>query len=146
MDCLRETVSIVADVAGIISLVISLITLLLTARIRKSLLSHVEASIYREDIDEQIRDLEAVHDLLLSSKAADESFPSSFFTELICKLNEIQIAYETILKRKVIKEITSLMSLTSTMESKPPDQKQISNCTKQLNTVIVELKKEKKIL
>lgn len=146
MDCMREIISIVADIAGLISLIISFATLLLTARIRRSLLFHVEASVYRQDIDQQTRDLEAIYMLLLQEPGKGGAFPASFFTDLACRLDEIKIAYATILTRKVTREITSLISLVSAMESKGSDRQQVSQCAKQLNAIVVRLKKEKNML
>lgn len=76
-----DVVSKGADVVGIISLGISLVTLLNTRKIRSSMIAHVETSEYRKEIDEQIEELEVFRDLLVKDEGA--GLNSQFFLKLI---------------------------------------------------------------
>lgn len=135
----------IADIVGIVSLIISLVTLSVTRGIRKSMLAHVESSDYRKDIDEQINELDACRKLLIEGTSLNDTF----YPKLIAKLDDIRIAYETILPPKVIKQINNLIKLIggSLSDVPPPhNQKVIRKCISQLGYVIAELKKEKNIL
>lgn len=95
-----EIFSRVVDCVGVVSLVISIMTLCVTRGIKKSRLVHVEASDYRKDIDAQVHDLDACRKILIEGKQIDVQF----FFRLIACLDDVSIAYETILPTKVIKK------------------------------------------
>lgn len=134
-----------ADILGIISLIISVVTLKNTRKIRTSLLAHAETSEYREAIDEQVQELEAFKNLLIKGEALD----SRLFLQLMTLLKNIQIAYSTILRPPQKKHINNLINnINNNFYNKeaPYSKKSIKKCSSQLVEVITELKKEKEML
>ena len=110
LNIMWDVVSKGADIVGIISLGISLVTLLNTGKIRSSMIAHVETSEYRKEIDEQIGDLEVFRDILIKG----EGLNSQVFLKLITQLENIRISYVTILPTKLLKRIATLYEHIST--------------------------------
>lgn len=140
-----DVVSKGADVVGIISLGISLVTLLNTRKIRSSMIAHVETSEYRKEIDEQIGELEVFRDLLVKG----EGLNSQFFLKLITQLENIRISYVTILPTKLLKRIATLYEHIRTnlyIVATPYEKKHLEKCIKLLVEILSELKKEKKVI
>jgi len=140
-------ISRIADVLGILAFGISVCTLITTRGIRKSMLAHVESSDYRKAIDRQISELEAYRKILIERTTQDVS--DVFFNKLAVMLEDIGMAYETILPKNVLKKINGLIEhirnkLNST--SKNRGKNDIDKCVSLLGYVIVELKKEKEII
>lgn len=145
LNTIWDVLSKGADIAGFISLVISIVTLANTKKIRSSILAHVETSEYKQAIDEQIVDLETFEELLV----AGEGLESSFFLGLIKLLQNIKISYETILPSKLTKKITNLydhINKNLYENSSPYSKKDIEKCISALIYIISELKKEKKVM
>lgn len=133
-----------ADFVGIVSFSISVVTLVITSKIRKNMLAHVEKSEYRIEIDEQIGELEAFKALLLEEKALNPDF----FLQLNALLKNINIAYETILPSKLKQKIKDLSALIKDKlyQNPPYSRDDIDECISLLVYVSTELKKEKKVL
>ena len=136
-----------ADILGVLAFLISVCTLLVARGIRKSMLAHVESSDYRKQIDQQISELEAYKKILLEENGSDIS--PKIFTKLAAMLEDIKIAYETILPRPVLRKISNLiehirnnLNLTTGHVTK----QDIEKCISSLTYVVAELKKEKEML
>lgn len=136
MSQLRDFLSLSADLAGIISLIISIVTLVLASGIRKSMLRHIEKTDYLQDIDRQLTELQASYESLI-----DKDIPSdaTSFTLLKSKL-------EVILSKKVMQRVIALIDLVDKCKSNVSDVKTIQNCASQLHILILMLEKEKKLL
>lgn len=143
MSQLRDFLSLSADLAGIISLIISIVTLVLASGIRKSMLRHIEKTDYLQDIDRQLTELQASYESLI-----DKDIPSdaTSFTLLKSKLEVIPIRYEVILSKKVMQRVIALIDLVDKCKSNVSDVKTIQNCASQLHILILMLEKEKKLL
>ncbi len=145
LNIMWDVVSKGADIVGIISLGISLVTLLNTGKIRSSMIAHVETSEYRKEIDEQIGDLEVFRDILIKG----EGLNSQVFLKLITQLENIRISYVTILPTKLLKRIATLYEHISTNlydVVTPYEKKHLEKCVKLLVEIISELKKEKNVI
>lgn len=143
MSQLRDFLSLSADLAGIISLIISIVTLVLASGIRKSMLRHIEKTDYLQDIDRQLTELQASYESLI-----DKDIPSdaTSFTLLKSKLEVIPIRYEVILSKKVMQRVIALIDLVDKCKSNVSDVKTIQKCASQLHILILMLEKEKKLL
>lgn len=140
-------ISKLADILGIVAFVISVCTFITTRGIRKSMLAHVESSDYRKAIDQQINELEAYRIILIERAAQDAN--DVFFTKLTVVLEDISIAYETILPKRVLKKINDLIELIRN-ELNPisgyRSKKDVDKCISLLSYIVAELKKEKGII
>ena len=143
MSQFRDFLSLSADLAGIISLVISIVTLVLASGIRKSMLRHIEKTDYLQDIDRQLTELQASYESLI-----DKAIPTdaTSFTLLKSKLEVIPIWYEVILSKKVMQRVIALIDLVEKCKSNLSDTKTIQTCASQLHILILMLEKEKKLL
>ena len=103
-DVMAKTADVVGIVFGSGSMVISIITLLNTKKIRAEMITRVEKSEYSQAIDEQVADLEAFKDLLLSGKNLD----SAVFLNAMVLVKNIRISYESFLPDKLKKKIDNL--------------------------------------
>ena len=132
-----------ADILGAISFVISVITLFVTAGIKKAQRHQVEKTDYSEDIDNQIETLHAIHDFLLLKDAAD----SSVLLELEETLINIEIYYETLLPKKLKTEIKGLKNYMSNNLGKCPySDNSLKELARRLTIVMAQLRKVKKLL
>lgn len=138
-----------ADVAGILlgssSLIITIVTLVNTKKIRSAVLSRVEKSEYQKAIDEQVADLDAFSELLTSG----ETLEGPVFLKIMKLLKSIRISYETVLPDKVKKKIDELYDHIEEnfyKRSAPYNKTNVSKCMKLLVYVCTELKKEKEAL
>lgn len=144
-----QIIAKVADVVGIafgtISLVISIVTLINTKKIRSSMLAHVETSEYRQAIDEQVTELETFQSLIVDGDGLNEDI----FLRLMVLLRNISIAYETILPTKLIKKIANLndhIRKSLYTNNEPYNKNDLEKCISMLVYVVTELKKEKKVI
>lgn len=144
-DLLAKGADIISITVGSISLVISIMTLANTKKIRSSMLAHVETSEYKLAIDDQVHTLESFKDLLVEGDALN----TNFFLKLMIELRNISISYETILPPKLYKKISNLNDyIKKNLYEKvsPYNNRSVESCVSQLVYVITELKKEKKII
>lgn len=142
---LAKSADIVGIVVGIISLIISIVTLVNTKKIRSSMLAHVETSEYRQAIDEQVGELQTFQELLVDGEGLD----SSIFLKLMVQLRNVVIAYETILPDKLKKKIENLYDhIKKNLYQKgyPYSKTDLAKCLNLLVYVVTELKKEKKVI
>ena len=144
-----DVVAKTADVMGILlgsgSMVISVVTLVNTKKIRSEMLSRVEKSEYQQAIDEQVADLEAFRKLLISGQGLD----SAVFFNIMGLIKNIRISYEIILPDKLKKKIDNLhehIEENLYKRTAPYSKDNLAKCLNLLVYVITELKKEKKVL
>lgn len=136
-----------ADILGIVAFAISVCTLIITRGIRKSMLAHIESSDYRKAIDQQISELEAYRTILIERSVQEPH--NIFFTKLTVILEDISIAYETILPKRVLKATSRLIELIRNKMNSADGYKNKQNvdkCISLLGYVVAELKKEKEII
>lgn len=144
-DVVAKTADIVGIVFGSGSMVISIVTLLNTKKIRSEMITRVEKSEYSQAIDEQVADLEAFKELLVSGKGLD----SAVFLNAMVLVKNIRISYESFLPDKLKKKIDNLhnhININLYGASAPYSKEDIVKCVNLLVYVITELKKEKKVL
>ncbi len=141
---ITEILSFSADIAGIISLLISIATLLLASGIRSSISKQVEKNDYMRDIDDQLIELTASYESLLDGKIAIDD---EFYDLILHKLEVFPIRYERILKSKIVKEINALIDYIECMCKRNPSEKRHrQECASKLHRLILILEKEKKVL
>lgn len=144
-DVVAKTADVVGIVFGSGSMVISIITLLNTKKIRAEMITRVEKSEYSQAIDEQVADLEAFKELLLSG----ENLDSVVFLNAMVLVKNIRISYESFLPDKLKRKIDNLYNHINENlygVSGPYSKEAILKCINLLVYVITELKKEKKVL
>lgn len=139
-----EIIGSIADVVSILAAIISVTTLVFTCRIRREMLKHVERSDYREDIDEKIESLSAIQSFL-GEKDCSEQDKSNSFDEIEVILSELRSYYETILPRKLSKEIVACNNFISATNS-PYSAEFVKDIRKRLVSIVAKLKKEKQVL
>lgn len=133
----------VADILGVISFVISIITLFVTAGIKKAQRQQVEKSDYSVDIENQLETLKAYHDLAAKSDKFDDSLALELQENLIC----IETYYETLLPKKLKSDIKGLKNYLENSMGKPPYSKGVcKELAKRLTLIMARLKKVKKLL
>ena len=136
--------SIVADFAGIISLVLGVITLIKAVGIKTSLRKHIEKSDYSNDIDNQINELQSYYDTLVKDKSL---YKKELLIGLEGQLDDILIGYETILPKKLLNEIKSLIThINNKCQNHLLDEDAKIKCTQDLRKICAKLRKEKKML
>lgn len=137
-------VSIIADITGIISFIIGFITFLVTLRIRKKLLQHIEKSDYIQDIDNQVKNLLSYCETI---NRDEELYTDILLDTIDTNLEDLQIAYETILPKKLSGSIKKLRNLIKQRCYEHLDDKDAKReCAKQLHALATKLNKEKKVL
>lgn len=140
-------ISRAADVVGVVGFLVSVCTFFTARRIRKSMLAHVESSDYRKAIDQQIGELEAYQAVLVEGTL--EEAGDAFFSKLASALENIYIAYETILPKRVLRNTNKLIEFIRnnlSLATRKANKKDIDKCISLLNYTVTELKKEKKII
>lgn len=136
--------SIVADFAGIISLGLGVVTLIKAVGIKTSLRKQIEKSDYSNDIDNQINELQSYYDTLVKDKSL---YSKELLMNLEGQLDDILIGYETILPKKLLNEIRSLISHINKKCQKDLDNEDAKiKCTQDLRKICAKLRKEKKLL
>lgn len=139
-----DFLSSTADILGIISFLIGIGTFITTLRIRKKMLLHVEKSDYIKEIDNQIQDLKSYYDTM---RKDDELYNSSLLETIDAKLDDIQIAYDTILPKDLSNLIKKLRNhIKNNCQTSLTNKSAKTECAKQLHTIIAKLAKEKKVL
>lgn len=141
MDGFWNVISNIASVLGILSFVISIITLFVAGGIKKSMMAHVESTDYRKEIQEHIAYFESCRELMIEDKCSVETY----YGKLVARLDVIKTAYETILSPKLLKKINSLTKqIEASMSNK--SQHATRNQISQLAYIITELKKKEKMI
>lgn len=139
-----DILSIISDFIGIISLVLGIITLVKTVGIKKSLRKHIEKSDYSNDIDNQINELQSYYDTLVKDK---QLYSVELLISLEGQLDDIWISYETILPKKLLNEIKSLIDhINKNCQKNLHDNNAKTKCTQDLRKICTKLRKEKKML
>lgn len=132
-----------ADILGTISFVISVITLFVTAGIKKAQRHQVEKTDYSMDIDNQIENLKAFHDLVVLK----DGFDSSLVLELEEAFIHIEIYYETLLPKKLKAEIKGLKNfIKNNLGTYPYSDGALKELARRLTMIMAQLKKVKKLL
>lgn len=132
-----------ADILGITSFFISLITLFVTSGIKRAQRRQVEKSDYSMDVDNQIEKLQSFHDLIM----VNEGDVASLMYELEETLLTIEIYYEMLLPKKVKAEINGLKNyLQFNLGKAPYSESALKNVARQLTVLMARLKKVKKNL
>lgn len=135
-----------ADVSGVISLIVAIITLILAGGIKTSILKFVEKNDYKQDIDKHLTNLQAILDSYNDPKT-QASYNEETLDQLLYILETFQGSYDMILTKKNMKGIDAL---SKHIENKC--KKDISNvqykreCRTQLHKLILRLGKEKMVI
>lgn len=128
-----------ANIATIISFVITVATLILTTKIKKSINKYADKEAYKNEIESQLEYLKAARDLMVEDESR-ELYPK-FFMELWQHLNDIPILYDNVLSSKMKKEINELTEMVGQM----PPVGMYKQIVKKLSSVITKLEKIKKM-
>lgn len=136
-----DVLSKLTSVLGVLSFVISVITLFIAGGIKKSMMAHVENTDYRKEIQEHIAYFESCRELMVEDAAPVETY----YGKLVARLDIIKTAYETILPAKLLKKINSLTKQIETSISNK-SQHATRNQISQLAYIITELKKKEKMI
>lgn len=136
-----DVISNIANVLGILSFGVSIITLFIAGGIKRSMMAHVESTDYRKEIQEHIAYFESCRELMVEDKSSIETY----YGKLVARLDVIKTAYETILSPKLIKKINSLTKQIETSMSNK-SQHATRNQISQLAYIITELKKKEKMI
>lgn len=138
------TLSLAADIAGILSFFISIGTLITAVGIRKAVLRNVEKINYRNEIDGRIRSLHSYYD---SFRQDSDMYVDPLLSKLQDELEDLLISYESILKKEIIKTIKDLKNHIEYRCLKDlHDEKAKADCCHMLNTIEKRLNKEKNLL
>ena len=139
-----QVVSYIADFAGIISLVLGIVTLRTTVGIRKNLLIRIEKSDFIQVIDSKIANLNSYHDTMTK----DEVFyDENLLYKIDMDLDDIIIAYGTILPNYITSQIRKLRAHIKDVCLKDLNNKTaMRDCAKMLHSLASKLAKEKKLL
>ncbi len=141
-----DIVSIVADFAGVISLILSVLTFINTYRIKSSLQAHLEESDFKLEIDNSILRLEAFEKLFIDEY---KTLDYNNITNLQIEIDNIITAYEEILPKGLIKSLQSLHKYLQdnfTPANLPYSQTTCHECAKKLNRTVSLLKKKKRMI
>ena len=135
--------SIIADIAGILSFLIGVGTLVVALRIRNKILSNVEKSDYIQEIDSHIKNLLSYCETIKK----DELYTSELLDTIDIALDDLQIAYGTILPKDLSSLIKKLRNhIKFACQKNIKDEVAKRDCAKQLHTIASKLRKEKKVL
>lgn len=133
----------IADIAGVLSFVISGITLLTAVGIRKAVLKNVEKNDYRTQSDAIITKLYSYY----VSFKQDSAYGKPLLLELQDFLDELSISYGTILSKQTTAKIKNLHShIEKRCLSNLSDTKSKDMCCHLINEIKARLKKEKYLL
>lgn len=139
-----QCLGVVADVFGILSFVLGLVTLAMTVGIKKSLLKHIEKSDYLQDIDAQVAELKSFYDTLLKD---DSLYNEILLQRIDAQLEDVYIGYETILPKKFLAEIAKLRNhIKNRCLRNLEDRRAKQDCINQIHSIYTRLRKEKKLL
>ena len=133
-----------ADFAGIISLIISIITLKLASGIRSSMLERIEKKSFEDSAETLIDGLSSYRKML--SKDA-EIINDDFYKNVHDTLIEILDDYRTILPHEIkgkIKRLDKRISCYLKKKNKPNDFGRV--CSDRLHSIISDLRKERGLL
>lgn len=132
-----------ADLISYISVVLTVITMLTTMGIRKSLLAHIEKSDYLKDIDNRIKVLRSYEDTIIKDPSLCND---ALFDYISVQLDDILISYETILKKKIITQIKELKSFVENNKGTKMNDTKKTECQKKIHAICTRLEKEKKLI
>lgn len=139
-----DSISVLADIAGIMSFFISVGTLITAVGIRKAVVKNVEKMNYRNEIDDKIKVLQSYYG---SFHYDSDMYNEPLLSELQDILENLLISYESILKREIIKQIKDLKDYIEYKCLKDlNDAKAKSDCCHMLNRICSRLIKEKNLL
>lgn len=132
-----------ADILGIASFFISIITLCVTAGIKKAQRHQVEKSDYSVDVDNQIETLQAFHDLAI----LEGGFDGALVLELEETLIYLEVFYETLLPKSLKAEIKGLRKyIKGDLAKNQSSNKPLKELARRLTMIMAQLKKVKKLL
>ncbi len=135
-----KTIGVIADFAGIISLVITAITFVFTTKIKRSVQIYADKTDYQKESKEVITTLEVFCETLLES---DSDVNPKFFFAIWKSLDDISILYENAIPSKLRKDIDRLKE--SVDSDKQILTKDYKGYAKQLSSIITRLKKIQKM-
>ena len=141
----RSLISLISDIAGVASFVISIVTIILAAGIKRSINKDRTASDFEKEIDNKINMLSTFEELFLENYSSLEYI---HVTKLEILLGDISTAYDGILNKNVIKSIKSLKVHLQDQykpESRNYTQKSCHECAKRIEEVISLLKKQRRL-
>lgn len=127
-----------ANIATIVSFAITVATLILTTKIKKSVNEYADKEAYKNEIENQLQYLKAARDFMIESE--DKALSPKFFMELWQALNDIPILYDSVLSNKIKREIKELAELVS----QTPAVGMYKSYAKILSSIITKLEKIKK--
>lgn len=140
---MNSFLSTVADILGIISFLIGIGTFITTLRIRKKMMVHVEKSDYLKEIDEQVKNLLSYYETMTK----DEIFNSPLLDRIDVDLDDLLIAYGSILPKELVSQIKKARNYIANKCHKNLNDKAVKReLAKQLHSIASKLAKEKKIL
>lgn len=136
----------IADVSGVISLIVAIITLILAGGIKKSILKFVEKNDYRQDIDKHLTNLQAIFDSF-NDPQTQISYNTDTLDKLLDTFEIFQVSYETILRKRVMKSINTLSNnIENKYKSDISNTQYKRECRSQLHRLILRLEKEKRMI
>lgn len=137
-----QTLSIVADVISLFSFLVSALTFISTLRVRRALIRHVEASGYREEIEESINNLTSYYETMKK-----DLYNKSVLDMVDDELDNILNSYEEILPNEIVSRIKKLQKhMKNKCYCNINDRDAKRECEKQIRSICVRLRREKKIL
>lgn len=140
-----DILSRVSSICGVLSLIISLITLALASGINKSIAVHIEESDFRKDIEKKIEQIQAYAEVLLKDYDVVKKSHKTLFAEIENTMVDIQIMYSDILPKKVIKKIGKLNQALRTNDF-VPTQKACLEYQRQINSINSSLRRRLRTL
>ena len=138
-----EIVAQIADITGILSFLIGILTFITTLRIRSKIRANLEKSDYIKEIDNHVNDLKSYYDTMIK----DELYTSELLDTIDVTLDDIQILYGSILPKKLSGQIRKLRNfIKNSCQKNLSDKKAKIDCAKQIHTIASKLAKEKRVL
>lgn len=134
-----ELVGIASSFASIISLVIGIITVKNTARIKDGLLRQVEANSFMGSVEEYIQNLQSYHDTIVDEKLYNESV----LLRIVETLDELQISYSLVFSKELLSDITKMNSIYTECTNDIQNNEKKNEYLRALNVIITRLKKLK---
>lgn len=138
-----NTLSLIADITGIISFIIGLGTFITTLKLRKKIVSHVEKSDYYEEVEAQSKNLLSYCDTINK----DNVYNTDLLDMIDITLDDLVIAYGSILPKDLLSQIKKVRNhIKNKCQKSTNDKEARRECVKQLHRIAVRLLKEKKVL
>ena len=140
-----SALSIISEIASILSFLISIVTIILAAGIKRSVNRDRTESDFEKEIDDQIDRLGAYEQIFLEKY---NILDYTQVTKLDMELGDISTAYDGFLKKNVLKSIKSLKAFLQQQfkpDSKSYSQKSCHECAKQIQVVIGLLRRQRRL-